>query len=235
LPSLQVSPDGDNGIRLVSEGLSSVNLAALTTAAKIEIAGSAHLASLELPALERLERYLKLTDNEELTTVDAPALTMAALVIVNNAALTTVSAPALAAAAGVEVEGNSALATLSLPQLAEVNVLLSPASGVSSYFEVINNDALTNVDAPLLSSIVGDGLLVQGNQALKSVHFPSVALIDELSIKENQSLVDLEFTALDQVYYFTIFDNPVLPCSEVSTLLAQTDGGGYYSTKVDCP
>jgi hypothetical protein len=90
--------------------------------------------------------------------------------------LTDLALPALGTVGGMFVmEGANAMIELSLPALTSVETL-----------RIVDNDALTSVDAPLLATAVS--LEALGNAKLATIHLGAVTTLQSLTLYEHASL-----------------------------------------------
>lgn len=113
------------------------------------------LVTLSLPELSSVGVTLAVQDNDALTSIELPALTLVPwLRFRDNEALTSIQLPMLAEVHSVSIEINQVLTNIELPALTGVHGLL-----------IEGNEALTNIELPALTTEIS-WLIVRNNESL---------------------------------------------------------------------
>lgn len=168
----------------------------------IDIAGNASLESVSLPALTGAGGGVSVRVNPVLTELDLPLLQAASTLDLNGLdSLSSFHAPALSYLNGCSVTVNAALTTLELPRLAQavggcnvttnasLQAIRLPLLVSVGPLSVVQNDTLTDIEAPQLLELWGD-LLVMGNDQLLTLDLQALSqLTGTATITENNPAV----------------------------------------------
>ena len=125
------------------------------------------MALVGFSALASVERALRVTDNDALTSVKCPILATVGrqLAVDHNDALTGVEIPALSEVGGyLGVRHNDALSSFEFPSLTSLNGVLGQGDDLSALI-VLGNERLARFDLSSLHTVTGD-LLVSQNELL---------------------------------------------------------------------
>jgi sugar lactone lactonase YvrE len=142
------------------------------------------LRSVGAPALVDVEEDVVFASNPELDEITMPLLQRVngAVTVEDDAALEQVELPLLSHAGSVSVIGNPSLLHVAFERLAE-----------SGQVRVVNNAALSSIDAPELTQVAGD-VVLSDNAALETIELPLVNHVDGdvvLTNDPNADAVDL--------------------------------------------
>jgi hypothetical protein len=197
------------------------------------------LLSLSAPVLARVGGSLSVSA-QSLPGVSLPALRIVSdEIYVVGSALARLDLPNLETAGRLDIYGQNALTTLSLPALTSLNWAL----------DIEYNNSLTSVDLPSLTTISDSdgylGLYVSRNSALTTLHLPLLArsgragLFDNAALQSvtlpnleslsgalymelNPALERVELPTLSRVGWLTFKDNPALVALELPALTGVT-------------
>lgn len=131
--------------------------------------------------------------------------------VLNTTQLTTVDFSGVSQLVEVNIMDNSALSSVSFPNLAKVWInfqiynnpvfmsLTVPAlTTITGAFQISGSPALTSLTAPLLTVVIGNCLL-SGNSSLTSLSLPSLTATSGFNAGSNSSLTTLNVPALTTV------------------------------------
>jgi hypothetical protein len=194
------------------DGLTTLDLGALTTAATVEVTQLASLSDLTLPELTTVDA-ITFADDAALTTLSLPKLGAAGDVILDNTGLATLSLPKLTTVGGSLTLANdlsltsfdapmlssigSELALVSLPLFDTLNPSLVTAVGNLT----ILGTALADLDALAAITTISGDLEIAGNPMLTSVAGITnvTAISGTVSLGDNPQLTTLSWPGLTSV------------------------------------
>jgi hypothetical protein len=165
----------------------------------------------ELSGASASVESVEIFGNPELTSLDGlPRVTSLRYLVVTATAVENLSAfSSLVECDDLAIEGNSALTTLALDDLAASTQLI-----------VSSNTVLDRLSIPSLST--GGNVVVQGNTALREITFETLRTVDRLVIDGNPALTSLAgFDTLESANEMEIYGNASLPQCLVDELDAR--------------
>ena len=130
-------------------GLTTVDLSAITSLINLSISDNANLTSINLSSLTAIYEYCNINDNNVLSVLSFPALTITPsngeLSIYQNPVLTSILFPQLVNVSEINIDENPIITSITFPKLAYVKNELT----------IQDNLSLTSIGLPLLTSCRG--------------------------------------------------------------------------------
>ncbi len=215
-----------------NNALSSVSFPSLTNmiGSTLDLSSNPNLTSFDANALINGE-YLIFSATPNLTSVQLNSLVYCGQLTIASEVITAINLPTLTSGT-VSLQGTM-INSIDLSAFTNGSVYISSGMNSIDLPSFTNGslgfggDALTSINAPLLSTLTSFGLNSTG---FTTLNLPTVTSIENLYVNHNPLLTALEFPALTTLKSCNIASNPIL--SSISLPQVQAFGGAMESNQL---
>ncbi len=183
--------------------LTTVDLSSITNLTEIYMSGNTVLQSVNLSGLQAVDGGIFIDQCPALATMPSPQLQKIGQSLfgvyglqVTNTGLQNLSWPLLTAINGyINIQNNSALTTISFPQLIQsLAPVPTGVTGLNVSFAIGHNAALTTVSLPVLNKVVS--LAINYNTAVASVNLNALAKADAFGLGQASAITSFSLPVL---------------------------------------